>query len=76
VDKEGFPRDICIQRSLFPDLDQNAARSVAQWRFSPATRNGEPVSVQINVNVNFRLYEHHGSSAPQLKENPASQSHF
>jgi TonB family protein len=56
VDKEGFPLDICIQRSLFPDLDQKAARSVAQWRFSPATKNGEPVSVVINVEVKFRLY--------------------
>ena len=76
VDKEGFPRNICIQRSLFPDLDQNAARSVAQWRFSPATKNGEPVSVLINVEIKFRLYEDQGPSAPQLKADSVSQSHF
>jgi len=56
VNREGFPVGICIQHGLFPDLDQKAARAVAQWRFSPATKNGEPVSVLVNVDVAFRLY--------------------
>ena len=72
VNKEGFPVDICIQRSLFDDLDQNAARAVSQWRFSPSMLDGQPVSVLISVEVAFRLY----AKPDEVKESSISQSHF
>jgi len=28
---------------------------VKKWKFEPAMMNGEPVAVQINVEVSFRL---------------------
>ncbi len=37
-------------------LDQKAIEAVRNWRFSPAMKDGRPVPVQINVEVNFRLY--------------------
>jgi protein TonB len=37
-------------------LDEKAIEAVSQWRFQPATLNGQPVAVQINVEVSFRLY--------------------
>jgi protein TonB len=36
-------------------LDEKAIEAVSQWRFQPATLNAQPVAVQINVEVSFRL---------------------
>jgi TonB family protein len=52
----GRPRNIRVQRSLGMGLDEKAIEAVSQWRFQPATLNGQPVAVQINVEVSFRLY--------------------
>lgn len=56
VDKDGLPRNIRVAVPLGMGLDDKAAEAVQSWRFQPATRDGAPVAVQINVEVNFRLY--------------------
>jgi TonB family protein len=56
VGPDGKPRDIRIQRSLGMGLDEKAIEAVRQWKFDPAKKDGQPVAVQINVEVNFRLY--------------------
>ncbi len=56
VGPDGHPRDIRIQRSLGMGLDEKAIEAVRQWKFDPARKDGQPVAVQINVEVNFRLY--------------------
>jgi periplasmic protein TonB len=56
VDPQGRPRDIRLQRSLGMGLDERAMAAVSKWRFQPATLNGQPVAVQINVEVTFRLF--------------------
>jgi TonB family protein len=56
VDENGRPRDIKIARSLGMGLDQKAIEAVRKWKFEPAMKDGRPVAVQINVEVNFRLY--------------------
>lgn len=56
VDQGGKPRDIRVARSLGMGLDQKAVEAVKNWRFEPAMKDGRPVAVQINVEVNFRLY--------------------
>jgi protein TonB len=56
VGPDGRPRDIKIQRSLGMGLDEKAIEAVRQWKFDPAKKDGQPVAVQINVEVNFRLY--------------------
>jgi TonB family protein len=45
-----------VQRSLGMGLDEKAIEAVRQWRFEPAKKDGQPVPVMINVEVNFRLY--------------------
>jgi TonB family protein len=45
-----------VQRTLGLGLDEKAIEAVRQWKFDPARKNGQPVAVQINVEVNFRLY--------------------
>lgn len=56
VDSNGKPRDLRVARSLGMGLDQKALEAVRLWRFKPAMKDGTPVAVQINVEVNFHLY--------------------
>ena len=56
VGPDGKPRDIRVSRPLGMGLDQKAIEAVQRWRFEPAMKDGRPVAVQINVEVNFRLY--------------------
>src|ERR1039458_5919666 len=55
VDADGLPQKIRVQRSLGMGLDEEAVKAVKQWRFQPAKKDGKPVPVMINVEVNFRL---------------------
>ncbi len=56
VGPDGKPRDIKVARALGMGLDQKAIEAVRNWKFEPAMKDGKPVAVQINVEVNFRLY--------------------
>jgi TonB family protein len=37
-------------------LDEKAIEAVKQWRFAPARKDGKPVPVAVDVEVNFRLF--------------------
>jgi len=54
VNSHGVPEQIKVQRSLGHGLDQSAVEAVGHWKFAPAMKDGAPVSVIINVEVNFR----------------------
>jgi TonB family protein len=56
VGPDGKPRDVKVARSLGMGLDQKAIEAVRRWKFEPAMKDNRPVAVQINVEVNFRLY--------------------
>jgi len=56
VGLDGRTRDIRIQRSLGMGLDENAIDAIRQWRFDPGRKDGVPVAVQVNIEVNFQLY--------------------
>lgn len=55
VGVDGRPRDLRILRPLGLGLDAKALDAIARWRFAPGARFGEPVPVQANVEINFRL---------------------
>lgn len=50
---EGLDPDL---RPSALELDQRAMEAVQQYRFQPATYQGKPVPVEVNVEVNFRVY--------------------
>ena len=54
IDAEGKPRDLKVVRSLDTKSDEAALRTVKEWRFWPAKKDGEPVAVKVNVEINFR----------------------
>jgi protein TonB len=57
VQPNGVCTDIQIERSLDPTfgLDQQAVKSVQGWRFKPGLRLGQPVPVQVLIDVEFAL---------------------
>ncbi len=56
VDKNGNPQDVHVVRKLGMGLDEKAVEAVQQYRFKPASYKGHPVPVQVNIEVNFKLY--------------------
>ena len=56
IDRDGYPRNVKVDKTLAPDLDQKALEAVRKWRFDPAIKDVMPVAVQISVEVNFRPY--------------------
>jgi TonB family protein len=55
IEPTGMPTNIKVQRSLGLGLDQKAVEAVQKWRFKPGMKDGNPVTVQATIEVNFRL---------------------
>jgi TonB family protein len=55
VRKDGTVQIVRVVRSLGFGLDENAIEALAKWRFRPGMRNGTPVDVSLNIEVNFNL---------------------
>ena len=56
VDAQGNPQRVQVVRHLGKGLDQKAIEAVRQYKFEPAMHNGEPVAVEVNIEVNFKIY--------------------
>jgi TonB family protein len=57
VDTDGQPTDVQVVEPLGHGLDEKAVEAVKQWKFQPATKNGNPLAEKITVQVNFHLYK-------------------
>ena len=55
VRSDGTVDILRVVRSLGFGLDENAIRALKQWKFRPGLRNGQPVDVALNIEVNFNL---------------------
>jgi len=55
IDEGGQIRSSRVFKSLGFGLDEVTLASVRQWEFSPATRDGAPVSVVAQIDVQFNL---------------------
>jgi TonB family protein len=56
VDKNGQVRNIRVSKPLGLGLEHKAVEAVTKWRFNPAEKDGQPVAVELGVQVDFRLY--------------------
>ncbi len=56
VTAEGNVRDLKVVKGLDKGLDKQALAAVSTWKFEPATKDGKPVAVHLNVDVTFKLY--------------------
>jgi TonB family protein len=55
VDTDGHTRDLCVKRPGQFDSDEQAAKAVTQWRFEPATKDGQPVAIRISSEISFAM---------------------
>lgn len=55
VTPDGTVREPKLVRSLDNELDKQALDTVSKWKFTPATKDGQPVSVRIEVEVSFNV---------------------
>ncbi len=57
VEPDGSVDRCAVNRSLDRTfgLDQEAIRAAQRWRFRPGTRLGEPVAVQVGIEMSFTL---------------------
>lgn len=51
VDENGQPRDIKIMGPRDRDLARSLVPAIAQWRFTPATKDGAPVAQRVVMPV-------------------------
>jgi protein TonB len=56
VDAQGNPQRVQVVRHLGMGLDEKAVEAVKQYKFKPATLQGKAVPVEVNIEVNFRIY--------------------
>jgi len=55
VRKDGSVEILRVVRSLGFGLDENAVKALKEWKFRPGMRNGVPVDVALNIEINFNL---------------------
>lgn len=56
VGADGVPQKVLIARPAGHGLDEKAVEAARQYRFRPATRDGEPVPVDLYIDVNFQVF--------------------
>jgi len=57
IRSDGSVDSIQLVRGIDKQLDTNAMRALAQWKFRPAERNGEPVDLEAIVHIPFHVPE-------------------
>jgi TonB family protein len=55
VDQQGKPTHLRLLRPRGLGLDELSLAAVASYQFQPATKDGKPVTVEMNVEVNFQV---------------------
>jgi TonB family protein len=56
LEPDGTVTNMSIVHALGMGLDERALAAVQKYTFSPATQNGIPVLVELNVEINFEIY--------------------
>jgi len=55
VGRKGTVRDVRVLKGLEPGLDAEAVKAVKEWRFEPGTKDGQPVSVRLQLELTFSV---------------------
>jgi TonB family protein len=55
IEPDGTATNFQIVKGMGFGLDEKAVEAIGQWRFSPGAKDGVPVPVKANIEVNFRL---------------------
>ena len=55
IDEEGLVQQVKVLKGLPMGLSESAVETAGQWKFKPATLDGQPVPVYFNLTVRFSL---------------------
>jgi TonB family protein len=55
IGKDGSVGEIQVVRGVEDLLDENSKSALAQWKFKPAMKAGEPVEVEVIAHIPFRI---------------------
>jgi periplasmic protein TonB len=53
IGENGCTQSVWVVRKLHPKLDEFAKQTVDSWKFSPATKDGKPVTVMVQIEIKF-----------------------
>jgi len=53
VGTDGLAHDINVIKGIGSGLDEKAVQAIQKWHFAPGTKDGEPVQVKAQIEVNF-----------------------
>ncbi len=56
IGADGKPGEIAVARPIGFGLDENAVTAIRNAKFEPATKDGKPVPVLLDLVVQFRIY--------------------
>ena len=65
IDPRGKVQDLRAVAASYDDLVPAALDAVRQWEFKPATRDGKPIDIAVNVAVRFRVKSERRGVLPQ-----------
>ncbi len=73
IDADGKPQEIVVGRPIGFGLDENAVETIKKVGFQPALKDGKPVSVQLDLVVQFRIYSKRTQQPgdPEVADKPA-----
>jgi TonB family protein len=57
IRRDGSVDSIQLVRGIDKELDANAMKALSQWKFRPATRQGEPVELEAIVHIPFHAVD-------------------
>jgi TonB family protein len=57
VDTNGVPQNVHVLRGVGMGLDEKAVEAIRQYRFKPAFEDGKPVPVEVNCEVDFKIFD-------------------
>ena len=70
VDESGAVAASEVLKSVHPELDAAALKTVATWTFTPALREGKAVPAVVRVPVRFKLITDDARQHPLLHASP------
>jgi len=65
VDKTGNPTHVRVVHGVSEALDEKATEAVRKSHFKPVTKDGQPVAVDLVIEVKFEIYPN-GVVVPKL----------
>jgi TonB family protein len=70
IGPDGKPGEIAVARPIGFGLDESAVAAIRKAKFSPAMKGGQPVSVMLDLVVQFRIFSNR-TGAPAQADAPA-----